>query len=117
VLCTGKVYYDLFDERERRGENRIQLLRVEQIYPFPGLALTDELTRFSNAEIIWCQEEPKNQGAWSYLAPNIESVMEELGRAGPLRYAGRKASAAPAAGQMSQHVVELKAFLDDALTL
>jgi 2-oxoglutarate dehydrogenase E1 component len=117
VLCTGKVYYDLLEEREKRGENRIQLLRIEQLYPFPGLALTDELTRFGKAEIIWCQEEPKNQGAWSFIAPHIEGVMEELGRNGPLRYTGRKASASPAAGQMSQHQSELQAFLDDALTL
>ncbi|HEX3484655.1 MAG TPA: 2-oxoglutarate dehydrogenase E1 component, partial [Micropepsaceae bacterium] len=117
VLCTGKVYYDLLEEREKRNETRIQLLRIEQLYPFPGLALTDELTRFPNAEIIWCQEEPKNQGAWTFLAPNIEGVMEQLGRTGPLRYTGRKASASPAAGQMSQHLAELKAFLNDALTL
>jgi 2-oxoglutarate dehydrogenase E1 component len=117
VLCTGKVYYDLLEEREKRGESHIQLLRVEQVYPFPGLALTDELTRFPSAEIVWCQEEPKNQGAWSFIAPSVESVMEQLGRKGPLRYTGRKASAAPAAGQMSQHQAELKSFLDDALTL
>ena len=117
VLCSGKVYYDLLEEREKRGETRIQLLRVEQLYPFPGLALTDELTRFSRAEIIWCQEEPKNQGAWSFVAPSIEAVMEQLGRTGPLRYTGRKASASPAVGQMSKHQAELKAFLSDALTL
>ena len=117
VLCSGKVYYDLFEEREKRGENRIQILRLEQIYPFPGLALTDELTRFPNAEIIWCQEEPKNQGAWSFVAPNIESCMEQLGRKGLLRYTGRKASASPAVGQASVHQAELAAFLNDALTL
>jgi 2-oxoglutarate dehydrogenase E1 component len=118
ILCSGKVYYDLLDEREKRGEDRIQILRLEQIYPFPGLALTDELTRFANAEIIWCQEEPKNQGAWCFVAPNIESLIEQLGlKGGPLRYAGRKASASPAAGQASQHQAELQAFLDDALTL
>jgi 2-oxoglutarate dehydrogenase E1 component len=117
VLCSGKVYYDLFEEREKRRENRIQLLRIEQLYPFPGLALTDELTRFPNAEIIWCQEEPKNQGAWTFIAPNIESVMEQLGRRGPLRYTGRKASASPAAGQMIKHQEELKNFLNDALSL
>ena len=117
VLCSGKVYYDLFEEREKRCETGIQILRLEQIYPFPGLALTDELTRFPNAEIIWCQEEPKNQGAWSFIAPNVESVMEQLGRTGLLRYTGRKASASPAVGQASQHQAELAAFLNDALTL
>src|SRR6195256_3053790 len=117
VLCSGKVYYDLFEEREKRGENRIQILRVEQLYPFPGLALTDELTRFPNAEIIWCQEEPKNQGAWTFIAPFIESVVEQLGRKGPLRYTGRKGSASPAAGQRSKDQAELKDFLNDALSL
>src|SRR5215471_9250639 len=117
ILCTGKVYYDLLEEREKRGEKRIQILRLEQIYPFPGLALTDELTRFPNAEIIWCQEEPKNQGAWTFVAPNIESLMEQLGLKGPLRYAGRKASASPAVGQASLHQAELANFLNDALTL
>jgi 2-oxoglutarate dehydrogenase E1 component len=117
ILCSGKVYYDLFEEREKRGENGVQILRLEQIYPFPGLALTDELTRFPGAEIIWCQEEPKNQGAWSFVAPNVESVMEQLGRKGLLRYTGRKASASPAVGQTSQHQAELAAFLNDALAL
>jgi 2-oxoglutarate dehydrogenase E1 component len=117
ILCSGKVYYDLVEEREKRGENRVQVLRLEQIYPFPGLALTDELTRFPYAEIIWCQEEPKNQGAWSFVAPNIESCMEQLGRKGLLRYTGRKATASPAVGQASVHQAELSAFLNDALSL
>ncbi|MGH7552354.1 MAG: 2-oxoglutarate dehydrogenase E1 component, partial [Longimicrobiales bacterium] len=117
ILCSGKVYYDLFEEREKRGEKHIQSLRLVQIYPFPGLPLTEELTRFPNAEIIWCQEEPKNQGAWTFVAPYIESVMEQLGRRGLLRYTGRKASASPAVGQLSQHEAELNAFLNDALTL
>ena len=97
VLCSGKVYYDLIEEREKRGENRIQILRLEQLYPFPGLALTDELTRFPKAEIVWCQEEPKNQGAWTFVAPNIESVHGATGPQGTaalcrpqgLRLAGR----------------------------
>ncbi len=117
VLCSGKVYYDLFEEREKRKETKIQILRLEQLYPFPGLALTDELTGFPSAEIIWCQEEPKNQGAWSFIAPCIESVLEELGRKGLLHYTGRKSSASPAAGQMKQHQAELEAFLDEALSL
>ncbi len=118
VLCTGKVYYDLFEEREKRGEKRVQLLRVEQIFPFPEQALLDELKRFPNAEIIWCQEEPKNQGAWTFIAPLIEALLEsKLGRKGPLRYTGRSASASVAAGQASRHLKELAAFVDDALSL
>ncbi len=117
VLCTGKVYYDLFAEREKRGEKRIQLLRLEQLYPFPDAALTEELMRFPKAEIIWCQEEPKNQGAWTFVAPRIERVLTGLGRKERPRYAGRAEGASPAAGRMSQHLAELAAFLNDALTL
>ena len=117
VLCTGKVYYDLFEGREQRGETRIQLIRVEQLYPFPHNALAEELKRFPNAEIMWCQEEPKNQGAWTFVNPWIERTMETLGRPGRPRYAGRPEYASTAAGLMSQHTAELHAFLNEALTL
>jgi 2-oxoglutarate dehydrogenase E1 component len=117
VLCSGKVYYDLFEEREKLGMDRIQLLRVEQLYPFPDHALEQELKRFPNAEVIWCQEEPANQGAWTFAAPRVQAVMERLGGHKPLRYVGRAASASTAAGLMSQHLAELRAFLGEALTL
>ncbi len=117
VLCSGKVYYDLTEERDKRGEKRIQILRVEQLYPFPDAALAEELARFPKAEIVWCQEEPKNQGAWTFAVPRIEAVLERLGRKAQLRYAGRPEGASPASGLMSQHLAELKAFLGDALTL
>ena len=118
VLCTGKVYYDLFEEREKRKEKRVQLIRLEQLFPFPEKALLEELRRFPKAEIIWCQEEPKNQGAWTFISPNIEELLQrELGREGRLRYTGRKAAASPAAGQLSRHMEELAAFMDDALSL
>jgi 2-oxoglutarate dehydrogenase E1 component len=117
VLCSGKVYYDLFEEREKRGEKRIQILRVEQLYPFPKLALGEELKRFPNAKIVWCQEEPKNQGAWTFAAPRIEEALAKIGREERPRYAGRDASASTAVGQASRHAAELAAFLNDALTL
>ena len=117
VLCAGKVYYDLLEEREKREEKRIQLLRLEQLYPFPEKALGEMLERFPGAEIVWCQEEPKNQGAWSFAAPRIETVLARLGRKDRPRYAGRKESASPATGLMSQHLAELSAFLDEALAL
>ncbi|MDX2265103.1 MAG: 2-oxoglutarate dehydrogenase E1 component [Hyphomicrobiales bacterium] len=118
VLCSGKVYYDLFEEREQRGNDNIYLMRVEQLYPFPARALMQELGRFPNAEIVWCQEEPKNQGAWNFIEPNIEWVLEANGaKHRRARYCGRPASASTAAGLMSKHQAELKAFLDDALTL
>ncbi|MFZ1107059.1 MAG: 2-oxoglutarate dehydrogenase E1 component [Rhodomicrobium sp.] len=118
VLCSGKVYYDLFEERETRGYGEIYLMRVEQLYPFPARALIQELSRFPNAEVVWCQEEPKNQGAWTFIEPNIEWVLDHIGADGRRpRYVGRPASAATAAGLMSKHAAELHAFLDEALTL
>ena len=114
VICTGKVYYDLHDEREKRGIDDVYLLRVEQLYPFPLKALVKELGRFKKAEIVWCQEEPKNMGAWSFVDPYLEWVLEQVGgKAKRPRYAGRPAAASPATGLMSKHMAQLKAFLDD----
>ncbi len=118
VLCSGKVYYDLFEERENRGTNNVYLMRVEQLYPFPARALIQELSRFPNAEVVWCQEEPKNQGAWSFVEANIEWVLDHIGaECRRPRYVGRPSSAATASGLMSKHTAELHAFLDEALTL
>jgi len=118
VLCSGKVYYDLFEERETRRNGEIYLMRVEQIYPFPARALIQELSRFPNAEIVWCQEEPKNQGAWTFVEANIEWVLDHIGADSRRpRYVGRPACASTAAGLMSKHTAELHAFLDEALTL
>jgi 2-oxoglutarate dehydrogenase E1 component len=117
ILCTGKVYFDLMEEREKRQENRIQLLRIEQLYPFPEEVLRMELNRFPKAEVIWCQEEPRNQGAWTFVAPRIADTIAHLGGQWQPRYVGRPEYASTAAGLMSQHSAELKAFLDEALTL
>ena len=116
VLCSGKVYYDLFEAREERGVNDIYLLRVEQFYPFPAKSLINELSRFRNAEVVWCQEEPKNMGAWTFMEPNIEWVLDKIGakHARP-RYAGRPASASTATGLMRKHLKERDAFLEEAL--
>ncbi|BBD40377.1 2-oxoglutarate dehydrogenase subunit E1 [Aminobacter sp. Y103A] len=116
VLCTGKVYYDLYEEREKRGIDDIYLLRVEQLYPFPAKALITELSRFRNAEMVWCQEEPKNMGAWSFIDPYLEWVLAHIdAKHQRVRYTGRPAAASPATGLMSKHVAQLQAFLDDAL--
>jgi 2-oxoglutarate dehydrogenase E1 component len=117
VLCTGKVYFDLMEEREKRNENRIQILRLEQLYPFPENVLAQELARFPKAELVWCQEEPQNQGAWSFIHPRIEDTVARLGGKAGVRYAGRPEYASTAAGLMKQHQAELAAFLNDALTL
>ncbi|KAB2886705.1 MAG: 2-oxoglutarate dehydrogenase E1 component [Pseudorhodoplanes sp.] len=116
VLCTGKVYYDLYEEREKRGVDDIYLLRVEQLYPFPTKALVAELARFKQAEVVWCQEEPRNMGAWFFVDTFIRWVLDNIGaKHRQLRYAGRPASASTAVGQMSKHVAQLKQLLDEAL--
>lgn len=116
VMCSGKVYYDLYEEREKRGINDIYLLRVEQLYPFPAKALITELSRFRNAEMLWCQEEPKNMGAWSFIDPYLEWVLAHIdAKHQRVRYTGRPAAASPATGLMSKHLAQLQAFLDDAL--
>jgi len=115
VLCSGKVYYDLYEEREKRGVDDIYLLRVEQLYPFPTKALVHELSRFKQAEIVWCQEEPRNMGAWFFVDTFIRWVLEQIGaRHRQLRYAGRPASASTAVGQMSKHLAQLRQLLDEA---
>jgi 2-oxoglutarate dehydrogenase E1 component len=116
VICSGKVYYDLYDEREKRGIDDVYLLRIEQLYPFPTKALMTELTRFKQAEIVWCQEEPRNMGGWVFADIFLEWVLNQIGaKHRRARYAGRPASASTAVGQMSLHVAQLKQFLDEAL--
>jgi len=115
VICSGKVYYDLYEEREKRGIDDIYLLRTEQLYPFPAKSLATELQRFPRAEVIWCQEEPKNMGAWTFVEPYLEWVLDHAGcKVKRPRYVGRAASAATATGLMSKHLAQLQAFLDEA---
>ncbi len=116
VMCSGKVYYDLYDAREQRGIDDVYLLRLEQLYPFPVQALKQELERFPQAEMIWCQEEPKNMGSWMFVEPNIELILRDIGaiHTRPV-YAGRPSSAATATGLMSKHLAELEAFVGAAL--
>ncbi|MEM7719937.1 MAG: 2-oxoglutarate dehydrogenase E1 component [Pseudomonadota bacterium] len=118
VMCSGKVYYDLLEERDARGIDDIYLLRIEQFYPFPAQAMVKELKRFTNADWVWCQEEPKNQGGWTFIEPNIEWVLTRI-KAKHTRpnYAGRSASASPATGLASAHKAQQAALVDDALTL
>ncbi|KQP12972.1 2-oxoglutarate dehydrogenase E1 component [Methylobacterium sp. Leaf93] len=118
VLCSGKVYYDLYDEREKRGVNDVYLMRVEQLYPFPLKALANEMARFRNAEVVWCQEEPKNMGAWSFVDPYLEWVLGQAqSQVKRARYVGRPASASTAVGLLSKHQAQLQAFLNEALAV
>ncbi len=116
VLCSGKVYYDLLDAREEKGIDDVYLMRLEQFYPWPVKSLSTELSRFPNAELVWCQEEPKNMGGWTFVDPWLELTLERLKvKSKRARYVGRPASASTAAGQMSRHMKELQAFLAEAL--
>jgi 2-oxoglutarate dehydrogenase E1 component len=116
IICTGKVYYDLFEELERRGHDDVYLLRIEQLYPMPLKSLTAELSRFPNADVVWCQEEPKNMGAWTFVEPYLEwALAHAKSKVGRARYTGRPASAATATGLMSRHMEQMKAFMEDAI--
>ncbi|OJU12492.1 MAG: 2-oxoglutarate dehydrogenase E1 component, partial [Caulobacterales bacterium 68-7] len=115
LLCSGKVYYDLLDEREKRGIDDVYIMRLEQFYPWPMKSMSTELGRFKNAELVWVQEEPKNMGGWTFVDPWLELTLDRLKvKAKRARYVGRPASASTAAGLMSRHLRELAAFLDDA---
>jgi 2-oxoglutarate dehydrogenase E1 component len=118
VLCSGKVYYDLFEEREKRGIKDVMVLRVEQLFPFPARALTKELKRFAKAEVLWCQEEPRNQGAWTFMAPRLEEVQIAIGAtcARP-RYVGPPDMASSAPGTLKTHLSQRAKLIDDALTV
>ena len=115
ILCSGKVYYDLLERRERDQIDDVYLMRLEQFYPWPMKSLLTELGRFANAELVWCQEEPRNMGGWTFVDPWLELTLEKLSvKSKRARYVGRPASASTAAGLMSRHLKELDAFLTDA---
>ncbi len=115
VLCSGKVYYDLLEDREKKQIKDVYLMRLEQFYPWPMKSLMTELARFKNAELVWCQEEPKNMGGWTFVEPWLELTLARLSiKAKRARYVGRPASASTAAGTMSRHLKELETFLNEA---
>ncbi len=118
VLCSGKVFYDLLEEREARDIKDIHILRLEQIYPFPADALEKELEAYTHCELVWCQEEPRNMGPWSFVETFIEEVAAGMGfKESRPRYAGRKSAASPATGSSERHKKEQAALLEDALTV
>lgn len=118
VLCSGKVYYDLFEARAAAGIKNVQFLRVEQLYPFPADALEEELAQYPNAEVIWCQEEPQNQGAWTFMEPRLRQVLAKIKhKAKEAVYVGRPEASAPATGLMTRHKQEQEALINAALKL
>ena len=113
VLCSGKVYYDLLEDAEKRGLTDVAIVRVEQLYPFPRPQVTAELDKYPSVkEVIWCQEEPMNQGAWFQIRHHLQACIS--GKQS-LSYAGRARSPAPAAGHLNTHVAEQAALVEQAL--
>jgi len=119
VLCSGKVGFDLMEARDAAGQEDVTVLRLEQLYPFPGEPLALRIARMTNLEdVVWCQEEPRNNGAWFFVEPLIEHVLAEAKcQVKRPRYAGRLASASPATGLARRHAAEQAALVADALGL
>ena len=116
VMCSGKIYYDLADARDAAEAWDIEILRVEQLYPFPSKTTFELLAKTPNAEVIWCQEEPKNMGGWTFVRDFIEDAMQAASmRQSRLKYAGRHAAASPATGSFARHVKEQKQLVAEAL--
>ena len=118
ILCSGKVYYDLAEARSEAGINDVAIVRVEQLYPWPRTTIFQQLQRYPNAEVVWCQEEAANNGAWTFVYPRLDSMIEALERKTVTRpiYVGRKASASPATGIPGNHVEEQKLLVEQALS-
>jgi 2-oxoglutarate dehydrogenase E1 component len=117
VLCSGKVYYDLFEERAKRGLDDVAIVRVEQLYPWPKETVMKEIGRYTKAEVVWCQEEPANMGPWTFVDRRLEFILEELEHRGrKATFVGRKAAASPATGLHKNHVYEQALLVEQALT-
>jgi len=118
VFCTGKVYYDLLQERRQRGLDDVAICRIEQMYPWPRLRVIEQCQRYPNAEVVWCQEEPANMGGWMFVLPRLHNILEELGREPVLPiYVGRAAAASPATGLLKSHEAEQRRLVDQALVV
>ena len=118
VLCTGKVYYDLLQERRDKGVEDVAIVRLEQIYPFPMKSLASVLKSYPNAGVVWCQEEPENMGAWSFVDRKIERTLGTIGhRCARPDYVGRDAAASPATGLAKVHAAQQADLVARALAL
>ena len=115
VMCAGKVYYDLLEQRRKNGQTNVAIIRIEQLYPFPHEDVKAVLAPYAHVkDVVWCQEEPLNQGAWYSSKHNFEAVIPTKAK---LTYAGRPASASPAVGYLSLHTKQQQQLVEDALTL
>lgn len=115
VFCSGKVYYDLLEQRRKNEQTDVAIIRIEQLYPFPLELVRELLAPYAHVtDYVWCQEEPQNQGAWYCSQHNFYAAIPAAAK---LTYAGRPASASPAVGYMSVHLKQQKALVEDALTV
>jgi 2-oxoglutarate dehydrogenase E1 component len=118
VLCSGKVYFDLVAERRKRKIDDVAILRIEQLYPFPFTRLGVRLAQYPNAEVVWCQEEPENTGAWHFVDRRIERALANIeAKARRPLYIGRAEAASPATGSARTHLKEQADLVDRALTV
>lgn len=115
ILCSGKVYYDLYEERKKRQDQKVALIRLEELYPYPKNEIIKELSKYQNLkQVIWCQEEHYNMGAWQYIRSKLEETIQNTKCEVELAYVGRETSSSPAAGYMKLHLEELTKFLKKA---
>ena len=116
VMCSGKVYYDLLEERDKQGLKDIKLVRLEQLYPFPRKSVAKILSATKDAELVWCQEEPRNMGSWTFVRDYLEDAMAAAGmKASRPIYVGRREAASPATGSAGRHREEQAALVESAL--
>jgi 2-oxoglutarate dehydrogenase E1 component len=116
VFCSGKVYYDILETREAAGIKDVAIVRVEQIYPYAEEDIIDVMKRYKNADVVWCQEEPKNMGAWFFINPLLEETLVGIGHkvTRPV-YAGRPPAASPATGYLKMHNEQQQQLVAEAL--
>ena len=116
VLCSGKIYFDLVEAREKLKNNTVTFIRIEQLYPFPVKTLANILKRYKKAKFIWCQEEPKNMGAWNTVRNYIDRTLEIINLSDiSVKYVGRKASSSTATGNLNKHLAQQKEILEKIL--
>ena len=117
VMCSGKIYFDLLEEREKAKNDRVVFIRIEQLYPFPVKQLAKQLKKYENAKFYWCQEEPMNMGAWNTARHYIDRTLNIIRAKGEnVRYVGRNAAASPATGNLNKHLAEQKEILEKVIS-
>ena len=116
VMCSGKIYYDLVEAREKFKNKEVTFIRLEQLYPFPAKTLANVLKKYKQAEFIWCQEEPKNMGAWNTVRNYIDRTLEMINLKDiNVKYVGRQASSSTATGNANKHLAQQKEILEKIL--